>query len=259
MRTIVATIDELTVLTRKLNAGQIDLLIEMANAMTVPIGQKIHPNTDIVNTEFAANFSNRLLMHHAVNLEKFKKKSFEYAFAAASRSAGRSAKITASSTNPGEDVSVNGVAFSLKTEASANLNRDKITISKLMEARWIRECQSTADFARETTSRVVKHLQKYQRILTLRAFDLPGARVQYDLVEIPLRVLLLVGKLTAADFTPRTTNGSSKADVKDGSRKAYTLRLDGSVEKVTVSDLAVSLCTIHASWIILVSQQEQDE
>ena len=113
----------------------------MARAMTVDIEEYLNENSDIISSEFATNFSNRLLIHHATHTEKFAKKAFEYAFMNASIATGKSAKIISSSTNPGTDVVVDKVNFSLKTEASARINRKKITISKLMEARWIRECK----------------------------------------------------------------------------------------------------------------------
>ncbi len=160
-------IEQLEQVLRELNTVQITLLLEMAKAMTRNVREYINERSDLLVPEFATNFSNRLLIHHATHVEKFSKKTFEYAFASASTSAGRTAEIITSSTNPGTDVLVNGVAFSLKTEASAGLRRDKITISKLMEARWIRECKTPEDFAYGMTTRVVLHLQKYQRILAL--------------------------------------------------------------------------------------------
>lgn len=152
-----------------LKPTQIALLLEMARAMTVDIEEYVNESSDIVSPQFATNFSNRLLIHHATHAEKFGKKAFEYAFANASIATGKSAQIVSSLTNPGTDVVVDEVNFSLKTEASARINRKKITISKLMEARWIRECNSREDFASGVATRVTRHLQQYQRIFMLRA------------------------------------------------------------------------------------------
>ncbi len=271
----------------KVDKVQVSLLLEMARAMTVKIEQYINDNSDILVPGFNTNFSNRLIIHHATHVEKFKNKAFEYAFASASTSAGKNATITINSTSPGEDVIVNGVNFSLKTEASAKLTpRQSITISKLMEARWIRECSRQEDFSRETTQRVVAHLRKYERILILRAYDvevpevqtkkvlsvvqgrLPiqsGSRVEspkvrYDLFEIPLDILMLIGRLKASDFRPKTKNGGSSAKVfTEDCSNTFTLTLDGSVEKVRISSLATSLCVLHGSWIILTIGPEAEE
>lgn len=239
-----------------LDSGQLDLLLEMARAMGEKIDQDIDQHSDILAPAFVGNFSNRLIVHHATHEEKFKKKSFEYAFCAASRSAGRTAEIVSSQTNPGADVVVDGTNFSLKTEAAASIHPDKITISKLMEARWIRDCLTREDFARETTARVVAHLEKYERILTLRAFNVPPSAVRYDLVEIPLSLLLQVKNLKPDDFSERTANGGSRANVRSDGRIAFSIRLDGSVEKVTVSGLQTSLCNLHGSWTVPVKVRE---
>ncbi|NMG11685.1 hypothetical protein DP117_34455 [Brasilonema sp. UFV-L1] len=143
-----------------------------------------------------------------------------------------------------------------------------------MEARWIRECRVSADFARETTYRVISHLSKYERIMMLRAYDiLPPVskenqteispliqnsdaiktlpKVRYELYEIPLNVLMLVKGLQESSFKPRTKNGGSSAKVYTTDNKAaFTLILDGSVEKITVSSLRIDLCFLHGSWVI---------
>jgi hypothetical protein len=267
--------EKLALVVRELNIVQVGLLLEMAQAMTIEIEEFVNEGSDILAPEFVTNFSNRLIIHHATHVEKFSKKAFEYAFAAASTSAGRNASVTLNSTNPGEDVIVDRVKFSLKTEASAGLTRKKsITISKLMEARWIRECKVTIDFARETTYRVVSHLRKYERILILRAYDILSPlpkenqtktlplihdsdaiqalpKVRYDLYEIPLSVLMLIERLQESSFKPRTKSGGSSAKVYAADNKAaFTLILDGSVEKITVSNLVTDLCFLHGSWVI---------
>jgi len=265
--------EKLTLVVRKLNLVQVGLLFEMAQPMTLEIEEFVNEGSDILETEFVINFSNRLIIHHATHVEKFSKKSFEYAFAAASISASKNASIALKSTNPGEDVIVDGVKFSLKTEASAKLTPNKsITISKLMEARWIRECRTTADFARETIYRVVSHLRKYERIIILRAYDIPSTspenqtvtplipdsdavktlpKVRYDLYEIPLNILMLIERLEESSFKPRTKNGGSSAKVYTADNQAaFTLILDGSVEKITISNLRIDLCFLHGSWII---------
>ena len=103
--------EQLEQLIRELNPVQITLLLEMARAMRRDIQEDINEQSDLLVPEFATNFSNRLLIHHATHAEKFSKKAFEYAFASASTSAGRTAQIISSSTNPGTDVLVNGGAF----------------------------------------------------------------------------------------------------------------------------------------------------
>ena len=253
-----AVIKDLVKIATGLNAGQVDLLIEIAESMARPVTAVVDPATDIVVPTFASNFCTRLLIHHATTAEKFKKKSFEYAFAAASQASGRTATLTVSGTFSGADVIVDGVKFSCKTEASAKISETRITISKLMEARWIRECHTGRDFLQGVQSKVVPHLRGYERILILRAIDRAAGAIEYRLVEMPLQVLQAIGRLNAEDFGPRTDNGGSSAKVRYKGDVAFTLRLDGSVEKVTVAGLSTDFCRTHASWLIPVRQDDDE-
>lgn len=236
------------------------VLEQLVDAMTADVREHISPDTDIVVPAFANHFRTRLQLHHATTREKFKKKAFEYAFQEASRAASRHARITVDGTHPGHDVTVDGLRFSLKTEASASICDGQITISKLQEARWIRECRTREDF-RRGCERIVEHLQNYDRVLTLRGFSVqePFDGVRYDFVEIPHDMLISVAQLAAEDFSPRTANGSSSADVYYDGGFAYKLRLDGSVEKVTITRLPSASCRLHARWTVPLLVPEQDD
>jgi Type II site-specific deoxyribonuclease len=241
------SLKELVRIAKGLPEDRLGVLIDLADALGRNITVNVNPKSDLATTSFAENFSGRLLAYHAFHEQKLTKKTFEFVFCAASHAAGRKASITTNSVNAGADVTVDGVAFSLKTEGAHSMTKSEITVSKLMEARWIRECRKPEDFAREVTTRVVEHLNEYERIITLRAFERPKY-FEYDLIEIPLKVLRSVGRLKAVDFSQRTPNGGSSARVTYSGETAFTLRLDGSVEKITVSGLRTSLCVHHATW-----------
>jgi virulence-associated protein VagC len=85
--------DEFLMLLGKLGEGQIDLIREMASHMVNPIQEQVNSASNLLTSRFRENFSNRLVVHHATHEEKFKKKSFEFAFCAAYRSDGRVATI----------------------------------------------------------------------------------------------------------------------------------------------------------------------
>ncbi len=254
------SIDPLLAIVKRLHPAQVELLLEMARAMMRHVEETPNPASNIAVEAFRINFRNRLLLHHAANESKLTKKAFEYAFRAASAAAGRSAVIVDSQTNPGTDVVVDGESFSLKTEAARSLRANFITISKLSEGRWIQQCGSTEELAEATVARVPSHLLQYDRILTLRARNLAAASVLYDLVEIPRSVLLNVQNLKADDFSPRTAQGGSTASVSVDGQRAFTLRLDGSDGKVTISNLDIGLCLRHCSWAVpTVAPAPEDE
>lgn len=249
----------------ELEPARVALLVDMARALAGDVEEEISSDSDVLTEGFAENFVNRLRIYHATNAEKFNKKAFEYAFVAAARYAGSSAEVLPNAVAPDADVEVDEVRFSLKTEAAKNLNPRRIHVSKFAEARWIRECQTPEDFAREAAQRIPEHLRRYERILTLRAFDVSAGplegdlpSVRYELWEVPRELLLRAEDLRPEDFAPRSSAGSSRADIKLGDgTTAFRLTLDGSVEKVTLAGIRTDLCRLHGAWTVPVLVAEE--
>jgi hypothetical protein len=257
----------ITLLT-SLEPDTLGVLLHMAKTMPGQVEQIVDPNSDVVTPEFARYVASRLRIHHSTERNKLTKTIFESLFISASTAAGRDAKEVANRTNPGEDILVNGIPISLKTEAAAGINQDRMTISKFMEAAWMRSCASVEDLARETVQRMTRHLSHYTRIFVLRAFDVPDSKIRYDLIEIPHTLLSRVSELQATDFTKRTRTGGSRATMYTPSAQrtlvelprgrgaggdvAFTVVLDGSDEKITIANLRTDLCKWHGSWTVTV-------
>ena len=206
-----------------------------------------HLVDDFLDPDAFEYFSTRLAAHHASSGVALKKENFEHILEHSFKRSGRDASLTDSMVNRGADLEVDGHGYSLKTEAAKGLNPKKITISKLMEARWIRDLNGPADVPDQVRDRIVSHLDEYERIFILRSYG-NDERVRYDLHEIPKEVLAAAADLVAEDFGALTKAGGTSAKVRHGGKVAFTLRLDGSVEKVTVSGLDVELCPLHAWW-----------
>lgn len=239
-------------LLKALNPQEVDLVLELIKALALQAKSYIGPQSDLCDEKFSEHFVSRLKIYHALNDDVLKKKTFEYAFARSLSYSGKQATVTENSVLAGEDVSVNGVKFSLKTEASKTISKRSIVISKLMEARWIRECTDAESILESVQQHVVAHLRRYDRILVLRAFK--GDNVyRYRLVEIPLELLLKMETLSASSFSLRTANGSSRAAVYDGADQVFSLSLDGSVEKITIRGLDESRCFLHGEWEVPVA------
>lgn len=177
-----------------LTADRVDLVVEMVRALQRPVKAVVESNSDIVSQEFANDFSGRLVLFHAMHDAALTKKTFEYFFYGASKAAGRSAHLNSNSVHPGEDVTVDGIHFSLKTEGSKSIRADVIHISKLMEARWIRECRSGDDFCRLSHARILGHIAHYDRIISLRSFE-SQRHFDYELIEVPCDVLMRIKSL----------------------------------------------------------------
>jgi hypothetical protein len=227
------------------------VLESIASGLSAKHLELIDQKTDIVTKDFANNFRTRLKLHHATHEEVLNKKTFEFAFKAASIAAGRESSLNPIVTNAGYDVIIDKSRYSLKTEAGKNTSNKYIKISKLMEARWIRECRSGRDYL-SNMAKIISHISNYDRILTLRAFEikLPFTGFRYDLWEIPHYLFKLVASIRENDFTSRKESGTSTVVVKYKGMDAYKLRLDGSVEKVTLEKLDLSLCYKHATWSV---------
>jgi type II restriction enzyme len=206
-----------------------------------------HLRKDFLDGEAFEYFSTRLAAHHASSGVALKKENFEHILEQSFKRAGHDARRTDSMVHRGADLEVDGRFYSLKTEAAKGLNTKSITISKLMEARWIRDINGPDDVPGQVRRRILSHLDEYERIFMLRSYG-DEERVRYDLREIPKDVLAAVADLEADDFGKITRAGGTGADVRVNDRKAFRLVLDGSVEKITISGLSIEFCPLHAWW-----------
>ena len=243
-------LEQLNEIAPQLTPTRLMLLNCMASALQVRFDSFLNPQSDLATPLFSEYFASRLLIHHAVVEERLNKKSFEYIFRDALQNDGKNARITTNKVYPGADLIVDQTRISLKTEASKNIQEAKITISKFMEARWIRN-QDAIGLAQLASDRLQEHLSGYDRIMMLRSFNMPGDEVKYELIEIPHSLLSLASFLQPSDITISVgQSGGGSTTILQNNREAFTLRFDGSVEKVTITNLSVDLCTSHARWII---------
>lgn len=209
-----------------------------------------HCRDDFLTREAFEYFSMRLAAHHAYSSSVLKKENFEHILEQSFIRAGIPAARADSMTEGGADLKAGNVTLSLKTEAAKNLKLDSITISKLMEAAWIKGITSTEDIPERIATMVVPHFANYDQIFILRSYpdkERPDA-IRYDLREIPKAVLSLVSDLQPEDFSPLTRTRTTSAEVKMDGRRAFKFRLDGSDDKLTINYLDVGLCPLHAWW-----------
>ena len=224
---------------------QVEAALRMPSRVTALAG------SDLASDDFVHNFADRLKLHWALTGSQMNKLAFEFALVSTLRDLGFKATRSPSEVHPGADAQWEDDRLSLKSEASASLNKSVVHISKFSEARWIRDCDTAQDRANGTVALFKRHLADYDRIFTLRTWFTPDGALVYTLVEIPKSLLAQACTLTASDFSTPTKNRSSRAQVQDAAgKKMFTVSLDGSVEKVTIAGLAVSNCVTHAMWEI---------
>lgn len=244
-------IEEVVELLRGLNSIQVGIIESIIERFAKGVEGELLIDS-FLNEEAFEFFAVRLSAHHAYSSEKLKKENFEHILAQSFNRIGVVAAPVGGMTQRGADLRIGDLTVSLKTEAAATLRVSAITISKLMEAAWIKTVATLDDIPPLVGKMVLPHFDNYDRIFILRSYDDPTqkGRVRYDLHEIPKQILASVGQLTAADFSALSPKGSTTAKVIVDGKTAFTFRLDGSDDKLTISGLAVELCPLHAWWIL---------
>lgn len=237
----------------RLLEGLTPIQVEVVHAIVKGFSEEQVSN--LVQTEFLTEaafeyFSMRLAAHHAYSSNVLKKENFEHILEQAFKRTGVDAARANSMTARGADLTVAGVTLSLKTEASRGLQVSRITISKLMEAAWIKQVTSTDDIPVFLDRMVLPHFSNYDRIFILRSYADPERHkfIRYDLHEIPKGLFQLIGKLEAKDFSPLTRTRTTSAQVSFQGVPAFKFRLDGSDDKLTINQLDTALCPLHAWW-----------
>src|SRR5258708_1961424 len=121
-----------------LSRGQSALLDSIIDTFRQPIASYRLDLSDTVSAGFLVAFCDALHLHHTMSDDYLDKHRFEAAMERVYKALGRNA-FRPSRCNPGHDLTVDGVAWSLKTQGDRNIKRDTLHISKFMElgkGRW---------------------------------------------------------------------------------------------------------------------------
>ena len=244
-----ADIEEVVALLRSLSPTQVDIIDSIIKRFAQGVESELLRD-DFLSREAFEFFGIRLSAHHAYSSQRLKKENFEHILEQSFTRAGVIAKPAASMTVRGADLRVGEVMLSLKTEAAKGLRSGAITISKLMEAAWIKQIRVREDIPEYIRAMVLPHFQNYDRVFMLRSYVDPRAAtaVRYDLHEIPKALLERIGDLVAGDFSPLTPTRTTSATVSFEGATAFKFRLDGSDDKLTITGLDARLCPLHAWW-----------
>lgn len=225
------------------------LLSEISEILNNEVSVTRTENSDLITPERAHIFGLRLQLFHHFTGQPLTKKAFEYQLCNTFANTGIKCEVMENSTLAGADIFLpeHDLKISLKTEGAKSTKKDKVSISKLMEARWFRGCRDSNTLNNLVNQYVIPHLNEYDRILTLRSFP-SGSWVNYELLEIPKETLLALTELNQREILGWTNGGSANLRVNLRNREQYTLVFDASVEKVTLKNLDVRLCFHHATW-----------
>jgi type II restriction enzyme len=240
-------IEELVKKLPKLTEGQIYWLLRVTSVFEAPFAFKVI-SSDIFDKTTLENFGDALRIHHSFSGEAFTKDKFEYVLEKVLKMSGRNAAL-ASRGNPGHDITIDGKAVSLKTQADGGIREDRIWISKFMElgkGLWTDKPEQLTGLR----NMFLAHLDQYDRILTLRALS-RGPNWVYELVEIPKSLMKLASAGTLEmrlDSRQMPKPGYCRVMSERG-EEIFQLYFDGGTErKLQVKNLLKSHCIVHGTW-----------
>ena len=235
---------------RELTSGQMGWGEAVVQQFRRPAEFRRLPVSDIINDCVPQDFGDALRIHHCFSREPFTKDKFEFALERVVNLCGMSAAL-APKGNPGHDITLNGIRFSLKTQADRSMRSSHLHISKFMElgrGKWGDEENDLAGLR----DQFLQHMVSYDRILSLRLLSRQGEQWHYELVEIPKVVLEEV-----RDGSLRM-NHRSRQFPKPGycyvtdtmGNSKFQLYFDGGTErKLQIQKLAKAYCIVHAEWV----------
>ena len=152
------------------------------------------------------------------------------------------AHIAQTITNaPGHDIIVGDQRISIKTETGRVTKPNLIAITKL--------CTTEREpwEAKTLIDRTVEHLGRYERILMLRAIW-GDELIHYQLVDIPLELLRLIGEAELVPVGRRRGRGSLGGDISSEGEVVFHVHFDGSDGKCQIRNLLISRCRVLGEW-----------
>jgi type II restriction enzyme len=186
-----------------------------------------------------------LRVHHSFSRQPLSKDRFEFALERSLNRAGTPAKLVGNRTNRGHDITIKGVPVSLKTQADTRIRENFLHISKFME---LGKCPWELSLLRDM---FLEHMRSYDRIFQFRCLKQGPVSYQYELVEIPKKMLLESsnGKLVIQAHSLQTPQpGYGYVYDAEGKLK-FALYFDGGTErKLQIKAIRKELCTVHATW-----------
>ena len=196
-------------------------------------------------------FGLALSIHHGTTIEALGLSGFETAFGNACESIGWKTERAESMTHRFSDLTVTAAVnktrkLSLKSTAALKISKKSAHISKLTEAAWIQDTRSASVRRRLTLELFREYTNAVDSIIMLRAFrkrnEIPE---RYQLVEIPTAIFHSLQNATLSQFS---SDGPRVYCSFLGRERAAQVALDRSDAKITVSQISLEVCTIHAEW-----------
>lgn len=229
----------------KLSPSQQGWVQSVIEQFKLPHFYKINTGSDFINIDVLERLGDALRIHHAFSRQALSKDRFEFALERALTLNGQNAALVKSRTNRGHDITINGVAVSLKTQADASIKVDYLHISKFMElgkGEWL------LPMLRDL---YLEHMQGYERVFQFRCLIQASDKYLYELVEIPKSLLLEArnARLEISESSKQTPKPGYGYVTDSIGQLKYALYFDGGTErKLQIKNIRKDLCFVHATW-----------
>ncbi|MCY4374158.1 MAG: hypothetical protein OXC31_10335 [Spirochaetaceae bacterium] len=196
-------------------------------------------------------FSLALSVHHGTTTEPLGLTGFEIVFCNACEAVEWKYEKPESATHRFVDLVVRRDTeterkLSLKSTAAKRLSDTTVHISKLTEAAWIQDMRRARDRQERMVGLFRDYMEAVDAIMMLRAFRKPNEIPErYQLVEIPTPIFR---SIQAAPLSAFAADGPTVDCSYGGLETAARVSLDRSDANVTVKQIALEACTVHAEW-----------
>ena len=241
-------IDELSPMGVRFVARMIDSVADPPQAR-LPAPEETWITTEPGRIEY---FGLMISAHHGVTVEALGLTSFESAFRGACEAVDWALDPPGSATQRFVDVTVEASAgparkLSLKSTAAQRLSDTSAHISKLTEAAWIQDVRSARTRREHTLELFEEYRAAVDAIVMLRAFRVNRTTMphRYQLIEIPTAIF---ESLADAPLSAFEADGPTIDCAYGGSPAAARVSLDRSDAKITVKQIQLSVCDVHAEW-----------
>ena len=199
-------------------------------------------------------FGLSLSVHHGTTVEPLGLTGFEIVFRDSCEAVGWTVEKPESATHRFVDLVVRSDddrrrRLSLKSTAAQRLSRKTAHISKLTEAAWIQDMRTARDRREHTLALFRSYTAAVDSIVMLRAFRNPNEMPsKYQLIEIPAAIFDSLQETPVAAFS---SDGPTIDCPFEGHEVAARVSLDRSDAKITVKQVLLAACTVHAEWELI--------
>lgn len=219
-----------------------------------PAATVMESNTWLTGTpDWIEYFGLALSVHHGTTSVPLAQKGFEAVFRNACESVGWKVEGSPSETQRFLDITLRRSGrpmqrLSLKSTAAQRLSLTTAHISKLTEAAWIQDMRTAKARRDRTLDLFREYMSAVDFIMMLRAFRTPGEIPhRYQLLEIPTEIFQSLQTVPLAAFS---ADGPTIDCAFGDHPVAARVSLDRSDAKITVKQIQLAACTVHAAWEI---------